>query len=209
MFLLEIFNLIAIFVFAISASLSTIKRKFDLFGIAFVAFVTSVGGGTVRDVLLGQFPVSWMQDSEFSYFILAGIIVSFLFTKYLAKLKKTFFWFDTIGIGVAAVLGTHKALEAGLSEPLCILFGVISAIFGGVIRDTLCNDIPLIFRKEIYATACLIGSLIYLILYKLGLNFYWTMPITMLTTISIRILSIKYKVRLPELTYKLKGNTNV
>lgn len=209
MFLLELFNLIAVFVFAISASLSAIKRKFDLFGIAFVAFVTSVGGGTVRDVLLGTYPISWMQDSSISYSIISGIIVSFIFTKYLYKLKKTFFWFDTIGIGVSAIIGTHKAILAGLNEPLCIFFGVISAIFGGIIRDTLCNDVPLIFRKEIYATACLIGSIMYLVLYKLGFNFYWVMPITILSTISIRYFSIRYGVRLPELTYKLKGKTNV
>ncbi len=209
MFLLEIFNLIAVFVFAISASLSAIKRKFDLFGIAFVAFVTSIGGGTIRDVLLGNYPVSWMREPNYAYSIIAGVLVSFIFTRYLYKLKKTFFWFDTIGIGVASVIGTHKAIIFGLSEPLCILFGVISAIFGGVIRDTLCNDIPLIFRKEIYATACLIGSTLYLGLYKIRLDFNWIMPITIMTTITIRYVSIKYKIRLPELTYKLKGKPNV
>lgn len=208
MFLLELFNLIAVFVFAISASLSAIKKKFDLFGITFVAFITSVGGGTVRDILLGDFPVSWMKNGNFAYSIISGVLISFVFTSKLSKLKKTFFWFDTIGIGVATVIGTHKAIEFGMNAPLCILFGVLSAIFGGIIRDTLCNEVPLVFRKEIYATACFIGSVSYFILYKLNVNINVIMPITILLTIGIRYFSIKYKLKLPDLNYKLKGNTN-
>lgn len=208
MFLLELFNLIAVFVFAITASLSAIKRKFDLFGITFVAFVTSVGGGTVRDVLLGDYPIAWMKQGNFAYSIILGVIVSFIFTRKLSKLKKTYFWFDTIGIGVATVIGTHKAITFGMNIPLCILFGVVSAIFGGILRDTLCNDVPLIFRKEVYATACVIGSIVYITLYKLHVDSNIIMPVSILLIIAIRYFSIKYKLKLPELNYNLKGNIN-
>lgn len=209
MFLLELFNLIAVFVFAITASLSSLKRKFDIFGITFVAFVSSVGGGTVRDMLLGDFPISWMKEGKFAYSIILGVLVALLFTSKLSKLKKTYFWFDTIGIGVATVIGTHKAITFNMSIPLCVLFGVVSAIFGGVLRDILCNDVPLIFRKEIYATACIVGSLVYIALYKLSVDINIIMPISIALIILIRYCSIKYGLKLPELNYQYKGNSNV
>jgi len=209
MFLIETFNLVAVFVFAISASLSAIKRKFDLFGISFVAFVTSVGGGTVRDILLGDFPVSWMKNGNFAYSIICGILISFIFTNKLNGFKKTFFWFDTIGIGVSTIIGTYKAIEYGLNFPLCVLFGVMSSIFGGIIRDTLCNDVPLVFRKEIYATACIMGSVCFQFLNFLHIEIVISMPIAIVITIMIRFISIKYNLKLPNLNYKLKGKINV
>lgn len=203
MFLLELFTLIAVFVFAISAALPAIKKKFDLFGIAFISFVTSVGGGTIRDIMLGNFPISWLHNSNVAISIGLGILFTFLFTKKLSKLRKTFFWFDTIGIGVSTVLGVHKGLASGLEPVLTIFFGVISAVCGGIIRDTLCNQVPLIFRKEVYATPCIIGAGVYVLLYELGLREEIVMFIAIGIIIILRILAIKFKVQIPDLVKKL------
>lgn len=205
MFLLEVFTLIAVFVFAISASLSAIKKKFDLFGIAFIAFVTSVGGGTVRDIMLGNYPISWLQESRYAVAILIGVLFSILFTKRLAKVRKTFFWFDTIGIGVSAIIGVEKGLMAGLDHFICIFFGVITGIFGGIIRDTLTNQVPMIFRKEIYATTLIVGGLVYIALLDLGASKNLAMPLTIALTILIRFLSIKYKIQLPTLEHEIRN----
>jgi len=204
MFLLETFSLIAAFVFAISAAVQAIKKRFDLFGIALIAFVTSVGGGTIRDIMLGHFPITWLKNPSHSYAILAGLIVSFLFTEKLHKLRKTFFWFDTIGIGVTTIIGIHKGLDAGLDSVLTIFFGVISAIFGGIIRDILCNEVPLILRKEIYATACIIGGGVYVLLYELNVEPIISITSSVLLIIFIRYYSIKNKLKLPILSYRLK-----
>lgn len=203
MFLLELFNLIAVFVFAISVALPAIKKKFDLFGIAFISFVISVGGGTIRDIMLGHFPISWLHKSDFSVSIGLGLLITFLFTKRLSKLRKTFFWFDTIGIGVSTVVGVHKGLEAGLEPVLTIFFGLISAVCGGIIRDTLCNQVPLIFRKEVYATPCIVGGAFYVGLYELGVDEEIIMFASILLIITLRILAIKFKVQIPDLVKKL------
>lgn len=207
MYILEIFNLIAVFVFSISASLSAIKRKFDLFGIAFIAFVTSIGGGTVRDIMLGNYPIGWLKESKYALVILLGVLLSAIFTKRLAKVRKTFFWFDTIGIGVSAIIGVEKGLSAGLDHFICIFFGVITGIFGGIIRDTLTNQVPMIFRKEIYATTLIIGGICYIFLVDLGVSKDFAMPFTILLTIAIRFLSIKYKIQLPTIEHEISKTT--
>lgn len=217
MFLLEFFNLIAVFVFAISASLAAIKKKFDLFGIGFIAFVTSLGGGTVRDIMLGNYPIGWLQSSNYAISVVLGIAATYFFTKRLSRIRITFFWFDTIGIGVSTVIGVEKGLSAGLESFVSIFFGVIGAIFGGIIRDTICNDVPLIFRREIYASACIAGGSLYILLKKSGFDIIYIdsleLPIGIITTILfiifIRYYSIKKKIKLPELNYKLKGKKYV
>jgi uncharacterized membrane protein YeiH len=217
MFLLEFFTLVAVFVFAISASLSAIKKKFDLFGISFIAFITSLGGGTVRDMMLGNYPISWLRDSSLAISVLLGIAATMIFTKRLRKIRKTFFWFDTIGIGVSTVVGVEKGMAAGLDGFISIFFGVIGAIFGGIIRDTLCNDVPLIFRKEVYAITCIIGGGIYVITKKLNCDiitiYGQNIPIgiiaTMLLIIFMRYYSIKHKIQVKDFNYKLTGKKYV
>ena len=154
---LYLLDLIGTGVFAISGALTAAEKKLDVFGIAAVAFITAVGGGTLRDVLIGSTPVSWMNDLTYLILIVVGFVIAISFKSYILNLRKTFFLFDTIGIGVFTVLGLEKSLEIGLHPVISVMMGMVSAVFGGVIRDIVCNEIPLIFRKEIYALACLIG----------------------------------------------------
>jgi len=204
MLLYETITFIALFVLAISASIPAIKRRFDLFGVAFIAFITALGGGTVRDVMLGEFPVSWIASPLMSIAIIAGLAVSFVFTKRITKFRRTFFWFDTVGIAAMTVVGTSKAIEAGIPDFNTVFFGVISAIFGGIIRDTLCNEVPLIFRKEFYALPCIVGGYLYLILVKLNAPDFVSTSAAIVFIIIFRFLAIKYKLSTPKLYSKLK-----
>ena len=148
------FDLAGTFVFAISGALTAIQRKLDIFGSSVIALVTALGGGTLRDILIGRQPVGWLLDNNYLLIIAAGIAVSYIFGQSVQKLRRTLFLFDTIGIGLYTILGLERTLGLGLSMPIAVIMGTVSAVFGGVIRDVLCNEVPLIFRKEIYATAC-------------------------------------------------------
>lgn len=190
-------DLAGTFVFAISGTLTAAEKKFDLFGAAIIALITAVGGGTIRDLLIGSQPVGWMQNQD--YLILIGLAVpfSFFLKKYILKLRRTMFLFDAIGIGLFTILGLQKTLAFGLSPVIAVMMGVVSAVFGGVLRDILCNEIPLIFRQEIYATACLAGAVLFLLMKKLGLDNDLNMLLTILLIIVIRVLAVKRKWKMP------------
>lgn len=188
---LFLLNLIGTFSFAISGALAGEKKDFDKFGVSVLAMVTAIGGGTLRDILMGSTPVAWLQDYTVLIVVLAAIPVSYFFNKTILKLHKAFFMFDTIGIGLFTVLGVQKALEFGIAPIYAILMGVISAVFGGVLRDTLSNEIPLIFRKEIYATACLTGASVYILLSMVSDYDILNTAVSMGIIILVRILSVK------------------
>ena len=187
------------FVFAISGALAVKDREHDLFGAGFTGFITAIGGGSLRDVLLGSYPLVWIGDVQFVYAIFAGIISAFLFQKFLLKLRKTMFLFDTLGIGFFTVLGVEKALSLGVSVEIAAIMGMFSAVMGGVLRDTLTNEIPILFRKEIYASACLAGAVLYVVLNYYGLERDYNLLISMSVVISIRLVSMRYHLSLPRL----------
>lgn len=192
-------ELIGTFVFAISGALAIREKKLDLFGAGFTGFITAIGGGTLRDILLNSYPLVWIGDIHFLYAILLGIFAAFLFTDFLSRLRKTFFLFDTIGIGFFTILGVEKALNLGVRPEIAAIMGMFTAVMGGVIRDTLTNEIPILFRKEIYASACLAGAVMYLVLDYLGLDRNYNLLLSMSVIISIRLLAMKYKLSLPRL----------
>lgn len=190
-------DIIGTFVFAISGALTAASKKFDLFGAAVIAFVTAVGGGTLRDVLIGSQPVGWMQDLNYLYLIILAVPMSYLLRPYIQWLRRTLFMFDTIGIGVFTILGLQKTLSFGLEPPIAVMMGAVSAVFGGVVRDILCNEIPLIFREEIYATACLAGGILFLLLDARMEDTTLVTFITVAFIIIIRVFAVRYKWRLP------------
>ena len=192
-------DLIGTFVFAISGVISASKNKLDLFGALFLGFITAVGGGTVRDLLLGVAPVSWVRDTYYLSIIILAVAVTYLFKKQVLKLRKTLFFFDTVGIGVFTILGLQKALILDVSPIVAVIMGTFSAVLGGVIRDILVNDIPLIFRNEIYATACIIGASVFLLLERFNVSFEINVVTTIMITITIRLISVKYKIGLPKI----------
>ncbi|WP_114748401.1 trimeric intracellular cation channel family protein [Pleomorphovibrio marinus] len=187
------------FVFAISGTLAIKDREHDLFGAGFTGFITAIGGGSLRDILLGAYPLVWVGNVNFLYAIFGGILITFMFFRFLAGLRKTFFLFDTLGIGFFTILGVEKSLSLGFRPEVAAIMGMFSAVMGGVIRDTLTNEIPILFRKEIYASACLAGAVIYLLLNYFGLERDINLLVSISIVISIRIVAVKYKLSLPTL----------
>lgn len=186
-------DLIGTFVFAISGVLAGVDKKFDLVGASVLGLVTAVGGGTLRDVLIGETPVGWMKDLNYIYVIFAALPLTYLFKNVILKFRRSMFLFDTIGIGLFTILGLQKTLNVGLSPIVALLMGSVSAVFGGVIRDVLSNEIPLIFRKEIYASACLVGGIVFLVLENFVKGSIYNMLIAMLVVIIIRYMAVRYQ----------------
>jgi len=180
-------------VFAISGVTTAIYKRFDLVGTLVIGFITAIGGGTLRDLLIGNLPVGWLQDRNYFIAIIAGYILAYLFKVRALEFKKSMFLFDTLGIALFTVLGIEVALGYNMNIEICLILGVVSACFGGVIRDVLTGEIPLIFRKEIYASACLIGGLVYLALTNLSNYRSINVLSAILTVVVIRYLAIRYK----------------
>lgn len=185
--------------FAISGAIvANRKSKPDWFGVTFIGFITSIGGGSIRDILLGSYPLSWVADPMRIYVIIAGIVCASLFYNVLQKLSKTLFIFDSLGIAMFTILGTEKALSYHVTPFIAAIMGMFSAIMGGVLRDVLTNEVPVIFRKEIYATACLAGAITYLTLDYLEYSRNICMIVSVLLIFVIRLIAVKYRLSLPQ-----------
>lgn len=193
------FELLGTFVFAMSGVATAAEKKFDIFGAAIIAWATAVGGGTIRDVMIGRLPVGWMRDTNFLFAILAALPVVYFFRKAILRFPRTFLLFDSLGIGLYTVLGLEKTLAIGLDPAVAVVMGAVSATFGGVLRDLLCNEIPLIFqpKTELYVTVCLLGGLFYVLLGLFGIDYRWKMIITIIVVFTIRMLAVRYNWRLP------------
>ena len=185
--------------FAISGALAAHeKSKPDWFGTTIIGFITSLGGGSTRDIILGQFPLGWIKDDTYIYSIFIGIIVASVFYPLLIKLRKSLFLFDTLGIAVFTILGTIKSLEYTNSPFAAAILGMFSAIMGGVLRDVLTNEIPVLFRKEIYASACLTGAFLFLLLNHLGVNKDVNLFVSILAILTARIAGVIFDISLPQ-----------
>jgi uncharacterized membrane protein YeiH len=193
----NLLDLIGTLAFAISGALVAIDKRMDLFGVFIIAFVTAVGGGTLRDIMIGTTPVGWMLNLDYIFIITLGFILSLLFKKRIEKFKIPLFIFDTIGLGVFTLIGLEKGINIGLHPIICIALGTMTACFGGVIRDILCAEIPVIFRKEIYATICILGGIVFFILKRFNLNSDVLYLTTSLVIISVRVMAVKFKWYLP------------
>lgn len=191
-------ELFGTFFFAISGAMAMHDKEHDWFGAGFTGFITAIGGGSLRDMVLGSYPLVWIKDINFLYAILAGVLVALSFFTRLVRLKRTFFLFDTLGISFFTILGVEKALSLGVRPEIAAIMGMFTAVMGGVIRDTLANEMPVIFRKEIYATACLIGAVIYVLLdNQTDLHRNLNLVTSISVIIVIRILAVRYNLALP------------
>lgn len=187
--------------FAISGSFAAMQRRLDPFGVLIISFVTSIGGGTVRDLLLGDTPVAWMRDVNYCLLILVTSILTIFFKTHIKKFKITLFLFDSLGLGLFTLVGVQKGIVFGLSPGICVALGTITGCFGGIIRDTLLNTIPLIFRKEIYATACILGGILYFTLLRFNLEANVAKVIVIAFIFALRIIVVRYKLALPKFGY--------
>lgn len=186
------------FAFAISGIRLASAKQFDWFGAYVVGVVTAVGGGTIRDILLNATPF-WMEQA--SYLIISALALLFviIFRKYVIQLINTFFIFDAIGLGLFCAVGIAKALEFGFPMWVAIVMGTITGSFGGMIRDILINEEPLIFRKDIYALACVLGGVVYFGCMLCGLAPSVTQFLAALSVFAARIIAVKYHISVPVL----------
>ncbi|MEL6304800.1 MAG: trimeric intracellular cation channel family protein [Bacteroidota bacterium] len=195
----QLADILGTIAFAISGVLVAMDKRLDLFGVLIIAFVTAIGGGTLRDLLIGNTPVTWIQDLTYVIVIPITVVLAILFAKQLKFLRRSLFLFDTIGMGLYTMVGIEKGLEVNLAPVICIALGTMTASFGGVLRDILCNEIPVIFRREIYATACIAGGGLYFLLMLFNTPEKIAYAIGVLAVIAIRIWAVKMNIGLPNI----------
>jgi|SRR5438270_13324296 len=199
---LHLIDILGSFAFAVSGAFSAMQRKLDLFGTLIISFVTAIGGGTVRDLLVGNVPVSWLHNGNTLLVIFFSAIITMLFGSKLRQFNTALFVFDALGLGLFTIVGFEIGMQKGFSPAICIALGTISACFGGVLRDVLLNKVPLIFQKEIYALACVGGATIYYFLYRSALHGDLSRVICILLIFAIRIIAVRFKLSLPRVYLK-------
>ena len=202
LFVIDILGTIS---FAISGAFLAMEKKLDPFGVLVISFVTAIGGGTLRDTLIGNLPVSWLTNSTATLVIFCSAIATMFFGRYIKQLTTTLFLFDALGLGLFTIVGIKLGIQKDFSMGVCIALGTITACFGGVVRDVLLNNIPLLFRKEIYALACILGGLFYFMIRELNIDKDISTIISILAIFTIRVLAFRYKISLPPFYNNKKG----
>lgn len=199
--LILLIDILGTIAFAISGVLTALNKRLDPFGILIIAFVTAVGGGTLRDILIDA-NVAWMRNLTYVYVIFGSTIFAVIFRKRLGYIRRSLFLFDTIGIALYTIVGVEKGIAAGFHPIICIALGTMTACFGGVLRDILCNEIPIIFRKEIYATACILGASAYFLLHNTPISEDFIVLISGSIVIIVRLLAVYFNLSLPSIYRK-------
>nr|WP_294904966.1 trimeric intracellular cation channel family protein [uncultured Lacibacter sp.] len=196
---LSIIDILGTFAFAVSGAFSAIEKKLDPFGVIILSFVTAIGGGTLRDLLIGDTPVRWLRSGTTTLVIIAAAIATMFFGKFLKRFSITLFLFDAFGLGLFTLIGVQRGLQLEFSPGICVALGTITGSFGGVIRDVLLNNVPLVFRKEIYASASILGGILYLLLLKVDMFSPFASIISIMFIVALRIIVVRYKLALPDI----------
>ena len=195
-------NILGICVAAISGAIAAGQKKMDFFGVMMIACITALGGGTVRDILLNTYPVSWVNHPEYLlYTSLCALITIFIAHTLTRRIMTLFLILDALGLSAFVILGTQKSLSLGLPPSIAIISGMLSGISGGMLRDILCNDIPLVLRKELYATIALGGALLFIILEHFNVSNQCSIIITMATIFFTRLVVIFFPVDVPQFDF--------
>jgi len=194
---LYIIDILGTFAFAVAGAFSAMEKKLDPFGVLVLAFVTAIGGGTLRDILIGNLPVGWLSNETATIVIFGSAIAAMFFSRYLKQFTTTLFLFDALGLGLFTIIGLEMGLSKDFSPGICIALGTITACFGGVIRDVFLNNVPLLFRKEIYAMACIAGGLLYFFLQYIQVEANFSRIASIIAIFTIRVLAFRFKLSLP------------
>jgi uncharacterized membrane protein YeiH len=194
----KIIEIIGTVAFVISGVRLAAAKEFDWFGAFVVGLVTAIGGGTTRDLLLDATPF-WMLTPSYLICAFVGLIIVIIFSKQLVRLDTPFFIFDTIGLALFVVVGIEKTVNIGFPFWVAIIMGTITGIVGGIVRDVLIHEIPLVFRKELYALACVFGGLVYWLFHDLGFSGFVCQISSTLVILLTRLLAVKYQLGLPKM----------
>lgn len=203
--LLYVLDLLGVAVFAASGALAGLLARLDLFGVLVLASITAVGGGTIRDVLLGHYPVFWIRDSGPLLAILAATAFSVVWVQYLPVPRDALVVADAFGLALFAISGAQVAERANCHPLVTLLMGTLTGAGGGVIRDVLSAKVPLILRQDIYATAAIAGILLYLVLRALKVPTAGAFVAGIATVAAIRLASIAYDLQLPVVGVGFRG----
>lgn len=193
--ILALFDGLGIFVFGLSGGLMAVRQKFDLLGVVIIAFLPAIGGGTLRDLLLDQ-PVFWLSDPYILWLPTLAGLLAFISPDRLARIR-SLKWIDAGGLALFAVVGASKAMELGYGPGICILMGTMTATAGGVIRDVVCNETPLLLRQDIYATAAILGAGAFFAALTFGLSEFIALSIGAAVCFIIRALAIRFGWNMP------------
>ena len=198
MTLLYLLDLIGTAAFAASGAWLGVRRHMDLFGVLVLGLVTAVGGGTLRDLLLGDIPPCSLQDETYLYVAILAALFVFINRERFKAFEKPLLYLDAVGLGTFVVIGTTKALDFELGFLGAVLMGLMTATAGGLVRDVLANEVPLILRREIYASACLAGGVMLVLLEQASVARPISAILAAVTVIAVRLLAIHYKWSLPK-----------
>lgn len=200
--LLFLFDMIGIVACSVSGTILAKHKNFDVFGCLLVSMVTAIGGGTVRDVILNRHPLFWMVDMSYLTVItITSLTMQIFFQTTAHRVDKFLKLSDTIGLAAFTLIGIKVATSMGANIPVALLLGVITIIVGGIIRDMICNEIPLVLQQEIYITAALIGGGVFFVLRGLGVTDWITEIATMGTIFTLRMLAIRYDWQFPQIEW--------
>lgn len=202
--MLHILYIIAITAEAMTAALSAGRRDMDWVGVCIIAWITALGGGTIRNVLFGHYPMSWVEHPEYLLITAGAALFTPLIASFMSRLKKLFLYLDALGLVVFTIIGCQVAEGIQLPVAIIVFSGVITGCAGGVLRDVLCNDIPLLFRKEIYASASLVTGIVYVAISHWFGNVHVAMIAAAVVGLTIRLLSIRYDWQMPRFSYRDK-----
>ncbi len=200
--LMLVIYLVAITAEAMSGALAAGRRHMDIFGVAVIAFVTALGGGTIRDVILGHYPIGWTQHPEYVYLVLGAGLLTTVIARYMHRLHRIFLALDAMGLIAFSLIGSNIALALGYPTVVVIMSGMITGISGGILRDVLCNQVPVVFRRELYASVSLAVCALFLILKAQGVGMNLNTAICFTSGLSLRLLAIHFHWRLPTFTYR-------
>lgn len=193
--------LIAITAEAMSGALAAGRRNMDMFGVAFIAFITALGGGTVRDMLLGNYPVTWTQHPMYIHLTISAGLLTMLVARYMHRVHTIFLILDAMGLIAFTVIGCNVALKLDYSTTVVIMAGMTTGIFGGILRDLLCNRTPMVLRKELYASVSLIVAIFYLTLLHWGVDHDVNLIASFSFGLAIRLAAIRWGWSLPIFSY--------
>ncbi|BCN93319.1 membrane protein [Thiomicrorhabdus immobilis] len=195
-FTLHYLDLLGTVVFAITGLLAARRKQLDLFGAIVIAMVTAIGGGTLRDLII-DVPVFWTQQDIYIYIVVISALFLFFFARFKRLPVKLLLFLDALGLAVFTVIGTQKAMALGFSDPIAIMTGIMTGVVGGIIRDVLVGEVPLVFRKEIYATASFTGASIFLLMEQIGFAIDTAVIVSIVITLLMRVWAIMYNIELP------------
>ncbi|NMH64683.1 trimeric intracellular cation channel family protein [Shewanella salipaludis] len=187
---------------AMTGALAAGRKQMDLFGVVIIGCATAIGGGTLRDILLGNYPLIWVENWHYLLAIALASLLTVVIAPVMRYLSKLFLAIDALGLAVFSIVGAQKSLMLGFSPVVAVVMGLVTGVFGGVIRDILCNQVPLIFQKELYAVISLLTAGLYILLLQYQVEEWLNLLVCLATGFSLRMLALKYHWSMPTFDYQ-------